>query len=147
MSDVIGDDLPSIGSGPCVPDPTTAAEVRGLLEDAGLWARMPESARALVLSAEAGKTAGDAKAGRSGLSRVTLELIASNRLALEAAARRAAELGLAPAVIPTPIAGEAAVTGASLAADLLDHCASDASATSATGSAADLGWRDHREPG
>ena len=32
VSDVIGDDLPSIGSGPCVPDATTAAEVR---RDAG----------------------------------------------------------------------------------------------------------------
>src|SRR5687767_10688690 len=28
VSDVIGDDLASIGSGPCVPDPTTAADVR-----------------------------------------------------------------------------------------------------------------------
>ena len=34
VSDVIGDDLPSIGSGPCVPDPTTAAEVRRVLERA-----------------------------------------------------------------------------------------------------------------
>ena len=28
VSDVIGDDLASIGSGPCVPDPSTAADVR-----------------------------------------------------------------------------------------------------------------------
>ena len=45
VSDVIGDDLASIGSGPCVPDPTTAADVRALLEGAGLWSRIPESAR------------------------------------------------------------------------------------------------------
>jgi hydroxypyruvate reductase len=134
VSDVIGDDLPSIGSGPCVPDPSTAAEVRGLLEDAGLWARMPESARTLVASAETGKTAETPKPGDAVFSRVTLELIASNRLALDAAARRAAELGLNAVVIPTPISGEAAVTGARLAADLLDQCASNAAAT-ANGSA------------
>ena len=35
VSDVIGDDLASIGSGPCVPDPTTAGEIRGQLEQTG----------------------------------------------------------------------------------------------------------------
>jgi glycerate 2-kinase len=125
VSDVIGDDLPSIGSGPCVPDPTTATQVRALLEGAGLWNRIPQSARALVASAEAGKTAETPKPGDPAFSRVTLELIASNRLALEAAARRAAEFGLVSSVIPTPISGEAAVAGASIATHLLDQCASD----------------------
>ena len=53
---------------------------------------------------------------------MTLELIASNRLALEAAAKRAAELGLAPVLADTPLAGEASTTGASVAATLLQHC-------------------------
>jgi hydroxypyruvate reductase len=134
VSDVIGDDLPSIGSGPCVPDPTTAAEVRALLESAGLWHRLPGSARELVAAAEAGRTAETPKAGDPAFSRVTLELIASNRLALEAAAKRAAELDLVPSIIPTPISGEAAVTGARIAAQLLELGASDAAAPS-TGSA------------
>jgi hydroxypyruvate reductase len=120
VSDVIGDDLPSIGSGPCVPDPTTAAEVRALLEAAGLWRRMPESARVLVTSAEGGKTAETPKQGDPAFARVTLELIASNRLALEAAAKRATELGLVPAVTETPISGEAATVGATLANHLLE---------------------------
>jgi hydroxypyruvate reductase len=54
---------------------------------------------------------------------VTLELIASNGLALEAAAKRAAELGLAPVVSDTPLAGEASAAGASVAATLLQDCA------------------------
>jgi hydroxypyruvate reductase len=124
VSDVIGDDLPSIGSGPCVPDPTTAAEVRALLEAAGLWRRMPESARALVTSAEAGRTAETPKQGDSAFARVTLELIASNRLALESAATRATELGLVPMVTETPISGEAATVGATLANHLLEKRAS-----------------------
>jgi glycerate 2-kinase len=123
VSDVIDDDLPSIGSGPCVPDPTTAAEVRGLLEEANLWRRIPESARELVTSAETGKTAETPKPGDPAFAGVTLELIASNRLALEAAATRAMELGLIPRVTETPIAGEAAAVGASLAASLLNNCA------------------------
>ena len=123
VSDVIGDDLASIGSGPLVPDPTTAAELRDLLQRADLWSRLPESARGLVASAEAGKAAETPKPGDQAFARVTLELVVSNRLALEAAARRAAELGLAPEVLETPIAGEASEAGASVAAKLLYNCA------------------------
>jgi hydroxypyruvate reductase len=122
VSDVIGDDLASIGSGPCVPDPTSAADVRALLEGAGLWSRIPESARQAVVSAGLGKTPETPKPGDEAFAQVTLELVASNRLALEAAARRAAELGLAPRVEETPLAGEASTAGASVAASLLNNC-------------------------
>ena len=121
VSDVIGDDLPSIGSGPCVPDPTTAADIRGLLERAGLWPKIPEAARRMILSMESGETAETPKPGDRAFARVTLELVASNRLALEAAAKRAAELGLAPDIVEVPLAGEAAAAGASVADNLLNN--------------------------
>jgi glycerate 2-kinase len=124
VSDVIGDDVAAIGSGPCVPDPTTAAEVRRLLQHSGLWERIPEPARRQVSEAEAGRMAETPKPGDQAFARVTLELIASNGLALEAAAKRAAELGLAPVVSDTPLAGEASAAGASVAATLLQDCAS-----------------------
>ena len=47
-TDVIGDDLASIASGPCAPDPTSAAEVRAALESAGLWSRIPAALREVV---------------------------------------------------------------------------------------------------
>ena len=123
VSDVIGDDLASIGSGPCVPDPTTAADIRLLLEGAGLWHRIPESARRLVVSADTGATPETPKPGDLAFARVTHELIASNRLALDAAAARATQLGLSPVVHHSPISGEAATTGAALATALLHNCA------------------------
>lgn len=119
VSDVIGDDLASIGSGPCVPDPATAAQVREMLEGARLWDKIPDAARRLVRASASGETAETPKPGDEAFARVTHELIASNRLALEAAAKRAAELGLAPVVAETPLAGEASATGASVAASLL----------------------------
>jgi glycerate 2-kinase len=122
VSDVIGDDLASIGSGPCVPDPTSAADVRGLLESAALWSRIPESARQVLSSTTSGKTPETPKPGDQAFAQVTLELVASNRLAIEAAAKRAAELGLAPRVVETPLAGEASTAGASVAASLLNNC-------------------------
>jgi hydroxypyruvate reductase len=122
VSDVIGDDLASIGSGPCVPDPTSAADIRAMLEGAALWSRIPESARQVVSSTTSGKTPETPKPGDPAFAQVTLELVASNRLALEAAAKRAAELGLAPRVVETPLAGEASTAGASVAASLLNNC-------------------------
>ena len=122
VSDVIGDDLAAIGSGPCVPDPTTASEVHHLLETAALWDRIPASARELLHSTEAGRATETPKPGDRAFARVSLDVIASNRLALEAAARHAAMVGLTPAVAAEPLAGEAAAAGASLAAFLLEHC-------------------------
>lgn len=118
VSDVIGDDLPSIGSGPCVPDPATAAEVRGLLESSDLWRQIPESLKNMVTSAEAGLIPETPKSGDPAFAEVTSELVASNRLALEAAAKRATELGLTPRVMETPIAGEATAAGRDIAARL-----------------------------
>jgi hydroxypyruvate reductase len=126
VSDVIGDDLASIGSGPCVPDPSTAQEVRDLLERSRLWERIPESARRQVREACDGTKAETPKPGDPAFARVTTELIASNGLALEAAARRAAELGLVPVVEHTPLAGEASTAGTSVAATLVqDYAAGD----------------------
>ena len=122
VSDVIGDDLASIGSGPCVPDPATAGEIREQLEQAGIWPRLPESGRSLVLSVEAGDRAETPKPGDNAFAGVSLEVIASNRLALEAAANRARELGLTAVVASHPISGEAAPAGEWLARQLLDRC-------------------------
>lgn len=123
VSDVIGDDLAAIGSGPLVPDPATAADVRQLLEAAGLWLRIPSALRARLEAVERGEMPETPKPGDEAFARVTHELVASNRLALEAAARRAAELGLAPVISGAPLAGEASAVGASVAAALLQDCA------------------------
>ena len=106
-----------------MPDPTTAPEIRLLLERGGLWARIPEAARKLVTSAEAGSIPETPKPGDPVFDRVSLELIASNRLALEAAAQRASELGLSPVVSKAPVSGEASDAGSALAAALLHNCA------------------------
>lgn len=49
LSDVIGDDLSSIASGPTVPDPTTYQDAVRVLENHGLWERIPEASRACLL--------------------------------------------------------------------------------------------------
>jgi len=121
VSDVIGDDLPSIGSGPCVPDPTTAAEVRQALEAAGLTARIAPALLELLREVEAGRAAETPKPDHPAFARIETRLIVSNRLALEAAAARAAALGCAARIVETPLAGEAASTGRHIADGLLRY--------------------------
>jgi len=122
VSDVIGDDLASIASGPCVPDPTTAADVRAALEHAGLWNRLPGPLRQLVVRAVERRIPETPKPGDPAFARVETRLIASNRLALEAAAARATALGLAPRLMDPVLSGEAAETGRRVAATVLTYC-------------------------
>jgi glycerate 2-kinase len=121
VSDVIGDDLPSIGSGPCAPDPATAAEVRQALEAAALAPRIAPALLALLREVEAGRAAETPKPDHPAFARVETHLIVSNRLALEAAAARAAQRGCTVRVVETPLAGEASATGRSIAHDLLRY--------------------------
>jgi len=55
LSDVIGDDLSSIASGPTVPDSTTCHDAISVLERYGLWGRMPESCRLHLLKGDPGE--------------------------------------------------------------------------------------------
>ncbi len=120
VSDVIGDDVPSIGSGPCAPDATQAAEVRRALEAAKLTNRVPPALLALLREVEAGRAAETPKPDHPGFARVETRLIVSNRLALEAAAARASARGLAPEIARETLAGEAATAGRAIAGTILN---------------------------
>ncbi|MCC5971399.1 MAG: DUF4147 domain-containing protein [Pararhodobacter sp.] len=54
LSDVIGDDLRVIASGPTVAPIARRAEVRAMLEARGVWSRMPEAVRAALSRPEQG---------------------------------------------------------------------------------------------
>jgi glycerate 2-kinase len=94
LSDVIGDDLSTIGSGPTAPDPTTWADVDEILRRFGLALPHP------VDRVETPKP-GDPLFGR-----VRNVIIGSNALSVDAAAKKARELGYRPLVLSTTIEGE-----------------------------------------
>ena len=52
LSDVVGDDLGAIGSGPTAPPLGTPAEARALCRDLGLWDRLPGAVRARLSADE-----------------------------------------------------------------------------------------------
>lgn len=107
LSDVVGDDLAAIGSGPTAPDPSTFAEVAAIIGRHGLGARLPPAALALIARGAAGAEAETAKPGDPCFAGVVNQVVGSNRLALEAAAACARALGLDAVVLDEPITGEA----------------------------------------
>jgi glycerate 2-kinase len=101
LSDVIGDDIDVIGSGPTSPDRSTAAEARGVLERYGVWERTPQSVRERIASGAETPKPDDAA------FRATRNIvIGSNRLAAQAAAAQARSLGYRTMILSTFVDGE-----------------------------------------
>ncbi|HLY20700.1 MAG TPA: glycerate kinase [Bryobacteraceae bacterium] len=106
LSDVIGDDLDVIGSGPTAPDASTFARSRAILEHYGIFQRVPSSVRRRIAQGQSGAVPETPKPGDPIFSRVRNQVIGSNRLAVDAAAARARELGFRTLVLSTFIEGE-----------------------------------------
>lgn len=112
LSDVVGDPLNVIASGPTVPDPTTVKDARAILEGYGIAPRHPIPFQE------------SPKPGDPAFDRVLNVIIGSNRLAAVAAADRARALGYGVLLLGTYIEGEArevAKVAAGLAKGMRSH--------------------------
>ena len=108
VSDVVGDPLAFIASGPTVRDPTTFAEALSVLERYRLLDRVPRAARGMLEDGAAGRIGETPKALPE---RHRAAVIASNRLAVDAAADEARRRGFAPRVLTASLTGEARGSG------------------------------------
>jgi hydroxypyruvate reductase len=107
LSDVVGDDLSTIASGPTVPDPTTFAEALAVLGRRGILGDVPAAVRAQLEAGARGEVAETAKPGEPALRRARSRIVGSNALSAAAAAREARRQGLRPLVLTTRLEGEA----------------------------------------
>jgi glycerate 2-kinase len=112
ISDVVGDPLEFIGSGPTVPDSTTFADAHEVLDRHSLIDKVPGSVMRRIGEGVAGRIP---ETPKSLPDRHAVSLVASNGLAVEAAMREAASLGYAPLLLTTSLAGEAREAGRLLA--------------------------------
>lgn len=112
VSDVPGDRLDVIGSGPCTPDPTRFADAWDVVVQAGLAERLAPRVRAHL---QAGLR-GERPETPERLEGVEARVIASNEQALAAAAEAAHGEGLRVLRDPQPLAGEAREAAARLLA-------------------------------
>lgn len=107
LSDVVGNPLDFIASGPTVPDTTTFADAWQVLVDFDLVGRIPASIEARLRAGLAGAVPETPKQGDPLFDRVRTVVVGSNEIAAAAAADRARALGLTPLHLTSFLEGEA----------------------------------------
>jgi glycerate 2-kinase len=107
LSDVIGDNLDVIGSGPTAPDVSTFAGAVEILDRYGIRERVPAPVRERIEQGARGAIPETPKPDDPVFARVRNTIVGSNRLALAAAATRARALGYRTLVLSSEIQGEA----------------------------------------
>ena len=106
LSDVIGDDLDVIASGPTVPDGSTFRDALQILEQYGLTDTVPPGVRDYLVRGSEGKEGETPKGDDPVFERSFPVIIGSSRLSLDAARHRAAELGYNAMILSSRVAGE-----------------------------------------
>jgi len=115
ISDVVSDDLSAIASGPTVPDPSTYADTLKIVQKYDM--DLPASALA-VLQKGADETP---KPGDEIFTNNKVEIIASGRNSLEAAAKGAQEAGITPIILNDSLEGEASEVGRTMAENIGEY--------------------------
>ena len=107
VSDVVGDHVSVIASGPTVPDPTTYANAVGVLRQYGGVHAYPSAVVAHLQRGIAGAIEETPKLGDARLNRATTTVIGDRRDAMAGAAEEAVRLGYRSIVLEEPVTGEA----------------------------------------
>lgn len=111
LSDVIGDDMSAITSGPTVADTSTFLDVLGILKKYYLIEKIPERVLTYLQAGVDGKVAETVKPGEDLLKVVNSQIIGSNALSLDAAVNEAQRLGLKTVCFSRQLVGEASEKG------------------------------------
>lgn len=111
LSDVLGDDLATIGSGLTAPDSTTFEEARDILKRYRIWSRVSSAVRIHFEKGNDEQIDDTPKPKAPEFARVQHEIIGNNRLMVEAIVKEAKVAGLHPLVLTTTLEGEAREAG------------------------------------
>lgn len=112
LSDVVGDDLDSIASGPCVPDPKTFSDCLAILDKYSIQEKIPASVLHHIKDGTAGKVSETPKIGDKIFSKTDNIIIGRNFDALITAKKRAEELGYNSLILSSMIEGDTTETAA-----------------------------------
>jgi hydroxypyruvate reductase len=121
VSDVVGDDLAVIASGPTVADPTTYADALAVLERFGGTDSFPGTVVAALREGLTGARPETPKAASARLSRTTTTIVGARSDALEGARREAFARGYRVLVEPVPLTGEARIAARSVLERIRRH--------------------------
>ena len=106
LSDIVGDPLDAIASGPTVPDPTTYADALSILDKYRIRGEIPAAIRDRLEAGARGEVSETPKPENPLFARVSNLIVGSNIQALQAAQSEARALGLTPMILSSSIEGE-----------------------------------------
>lgn len=106
LSDVVGDPLDAIASGPTAPDPTTFSDCLEIVRRYGLQDRLPAAVTARLEAGTRGEIPETPKPGDPIFDGVRHVIVANNDQAVTAAATAAEGRGYRPCILSTLIEGE-----------------------------------------
>ena len=107
LSDVVGDDLNVIASGPAVPDTSTFGDTREVFGKYDIWHKLPQSVQTRIRQGLAGDIEDTPKAGDDVFRRCYSELVGTNIQALIAASKAAQRKGYQSIILSSTVEGEA----------------------------------------
>jgi glycerate 2-kinase len=111
ISDVVGDEIEDVGSGPTAPDPSTYQDARKVLEKYQLWNGSPEAIKSLIRRGMAGVVGETPKPGSKVFQHVHNEIVGSNKEACLAAAESLKRSGYRTTILTRRMAGDARRAG------------------------------------
>ena len=111
LSDVIGNDVSVIASGPTVPDPSTFRDVESIFEKFSFIDQIPTSIRNYVEKGLSGQAPETVKPEDKIFNSGTCQIIGSNKIAVEAVKAEAEKLGLQAVCLSDEMVGEARERG------------------------------------
>ena len=120
LSDVVGDDLSVVASGPTVADPSTYAEALEIVDAFGGRDAYPAGVVARLVAGTRGERSESPKPGDPRLARAQTSLIGGRHEAMRGAAVEAEARGYDVVVLEQPVVGEARVSGPALARRILE---------------------------
>lgn len=106
LSDVVGDNLDAIASGPTVPDGTTFSDCRAIVQRYGIDAELPSRVRDHLAGGVAGRCEETPKKDTHAWLHVHNHIVGSNTLAIQAAAEEARQRGYNTLVLTAQLEGE-----------------------------------------
>jgi len=115
LSDVVGDPLDAIASGPTVPDPTTFQDAIEILKRYRLWSEAPTSVRKVLLNGKRGLIPETPKADDRAFIKVHNIVVGNNTTATLAAYNTVKKAGLSALLLTSCLEGQARDVGTMLA--------------------------------
>ena len=107
LSDVVGDDLDVIASGPTVPDPSTFQDAEQILKGYDIWNQLAPAVRNHLAKGSSGAIEDTPKSGHAAFKQCSQMLVGTNLQALKAAGQEAQRLGYRSLILSSKVEGEA----------------------------------------